>query len=505
MNIAYDLDGVFFDQEAFQFKKGIKYFKKQYIRQYYNNHGIKLRKSNIQVLDLATGRAFNSKKEIDFSKPYITMNSKGYNIKEVFMCSDKEQEKFWYKNMLPYALFAPFREDAVRIDKQLHEEGNKNFINSARAKADEDSLIGVIQRGIVIFRFKLRRIPYEKMVFCSYKDDQVIEAKVKACNDNNIDISIDDHKDIAVAIKNKTKAISLLFATRNNAEMENTDIPRYTNFSQLYYGIRKIQEKEKFKVLSREEKSKMTPLERENYYKAYREHLKNHVYNEKIIRKREKRLMRLIKYGKWLFDAFFKYEVIHPERIPKEKGITIAINHRSLADIPIAMSVFGPRPYHPMLKAEFLGTIWGRFFNSLGCNFVIREDKSSRELTREMSIQNILMGSDIILCPESTRNKTDRLLLDFSYGAVSISQNSGGPLYFCAIYKHKEYPKRVIDVVEKPLKVSEHDNLEEANKIFYNQALELLEGCKKYAEEKIREINEQKNANKKVKKLLPNK
>ena len=71
--------------------------------------------------------------------------------------------------MLPYALFAPFRVDAVRINKQLHEEGNKNFINSARAKADEDSLIGVIQRGIVIFRFKLRRIPYEKMVFVHIK------------------------------------------------------------------------------------------------------------------------------------------------------------------------------------------------------------------------------------------------------------------------------------------------------------------------------------------------
>ena len=100
----------------------------------------------------------------------------------------------------------------------------------------------------------------------------------------------------------------------------------------------------------------MTPLERANYYKAYREYLTKCVYDEKIVRKREKRLKRVIKYGKYIFDRFVKQEIINADRIPKEEGIIITTNHRDMLDIPLITRAIGPRPYHPMLKAEFLET-----------------------------------------------------------------------------------------------------------------------------------------------------
>lgn len=494
MRIGLDLDGLFFNQEKFQFKNGIPWFKNKYIKEYYEEYGVKLKKSDVQVLDLATGKAFNNKKEIDFNKPYIEMNSKGYGIKEVFNCSDEEQKKFWYKHMLGYALFVPFRAEAVRVAKQLHHEGKELYIISSRAKANENNIIGKIQRGIVIFRFKTRGIPYKKAIFCPYEEGQEIEAKVQACDDNGIDLMIEDKKGTAVAVEKRTKAKSFLFASRNNDDMKNKDIPRFVNFDDLYIGIRKFEEKEKFQVLHREEKEKMTPLERENYYREYRNYLMTHNYNEEIIRKREKRMKRVVKFGKLIFDRFVKYEVINTDRIP-EKGGVITVNHRDMLDIPTIMSAIGPRPYHPMLKSEFLETKAEKFLTKIDCLFVNRNDKTIRELSRENAIIRVLMGGYVIVCPEGTRNKTDKILLDFDHGAVSISQTSGELIYPSTIYRGRSC--RIINFGE-PIEVGPHTNLEEANKILYNRKLELLEESRKHDEEE----QEKLNSGVKVKKLL---
>lgn len=495
MRIGFDLDGLFFNQEKFQFKKGIKWFKDKYIKEYYENYGVKLKKSKIQVLDLATGKAFNSKKEVDIFKPHIEMNSKGYGIKAVFNCSEEEQKKFWYKNMLPYALFVPFRKESVRIMKQLISEGDEPYIISSRAKANENNLIGKIQRGIVIFRFKIRGISYKKAIFCPYEEGQEVEAKVEACRENNIDIMIEDKKETAIAVEKRTKAKSFLFASRNNDDMKNKDIPRFVNFDDLYLGIRKHGEKEKFEVLHREEKEKMTPIERENYYKAYREYLISHIYDEKITRKREKNLKRVIKYGKYIFDRFVKYEVINTDRIPKEEGVIFTTNHRDMLDLPSLMRVLGLRPYHPMLKAEFLDTIAGGVLTDLGGIFVNRNDKSIREQARETAAKRVLTGSDLMLCPEGTRNRTDQVLLQFDFGAVSIAQNTGRPIYPCVIYRSNNH--RIINI-GKPIEVDVHDDLEEANKLLYNTKLKLLEECNDREIERLT----QSELNPKTKKLI---
>ncbi|NLL44728.1 MAG: hypothetical protein GX247_03565 [Mollicutes bacterium] len=117
MNIGFDLDGVFFNQEKFQLKKGSKYFKSQYIKQYYKENGINLKKSDVQVFDVIRGKILDSAEKVDFTKPYLKINSNGYGIRQVFDCSEEEEEKFWYKHMLLYALFMPFRKDAVRVAK----------------------------------------------------------------------------------------------------------------------------------------------------------------------------------------------------------------------------------------------------------------------------------------------------------------------------------------------------------------------------------------------------
>lgn len=481
MNIGLDIDGVLIDQEKFQLQKGIKYFKREYIKKYFQEHKIKLNKSDIQVFDSVTGKGFNGK-EIDLTKHYIKINSNGYGIADVFNCSEADESKFWYKYMIEYALFAPFRKDAARVINQLHKDGNTIIPVTARAKSNENSIVGKFQRAMVILRLKTSGIPYDKIVFCSYKKGQELQDKVNACIDNKLELMIEDKKSNGETIEQQTDTKIFLYATRNNVDIKSKNILRFVNFSELYNGIKKHQETEKFSLLHKEEKDQLTTLERGNYYKAYRDYHTKYVYDKDIAAKREKKLKRVIKYGKFVFDKIVKHEIINPDRMPKEDGIIITINHRDMLDIPLVMRAIGPRAYHPMLKAEFLDTKAEGILTDLGCLFVNRYDKSIREQARETASKRVLTGSNIIVCPEGTRNKTDKPLLTFDFGAVSIAQNSGKRIYPCAIYKTSHH--KIVNFGNS-IEVGTNDDLVQVNQVLYNRTIELLEECKKMAEAQL--------------------
>lgn len=496
MNIGLDLDGPLMNQEKFQLKKGTKFFKKQYINDYYKNNGIKLKTSDVQVLDLVTGKQINGK-EIDLTKPYIKINSNGYGIAEVFGCDKEKEAAFWYKYMLFYALFVPFRKDAARVINQLHSEGNKFFVVTARAKANENNIIGKIQRALVILRLKLAKIPYEQIKFCSYEGDKELHDKESACIDYNLDLMIEDKKSNAEVIEQKTSTKTFLYATKNNADIKIKDVPRFVNYSELYNGIKKEQETEKFTLLHRDEKAMLTPEELENYYKAYRDYHTKYVYDKGIIKVREENLKKLVKYGKYVFDRFSKYEVINTDRMPKEDGVILTTNHRDMLDIPHVIRAMGERPCHPMLKAEFLDTKAEGVLTDIGCTFVNRDDKSIREQARETASKLVLSGSNIIVCPEGTRNKTNNLLLNFDFGAVSIAQNTGKLIYPCAVYRGLNH--RIVNF-GNPISVGINDSLNESNKILFDRTIELLEECKKIEEEKM--LQEPQESTSKIKKLI---
>lgn len=381
--------------------------------------------------------------------------------------------------MLKYALFAPFRKDSDRVAKLLKNEGNKLIAITARAKSDENNLIGAVQRFLVKIRFKMHGIKCNKFVFCSYKGQEELDDKVKACVSNDIDIMIEDKKGNAELIEKKTKAKSFLYATKNNADINNKNITRFVNFSEIYNGIKKYQETEKFNILHKEEKEKLSSFDKKNYYRAYREYQVKYVYDSEITKKRERKLIRAIKYGKFIFDRFVKHEVINMNQIPREDGVIITTNHRDMLDIPLVMRAIGPRPYHPILKSEFLDTKAEGILTNLGFIFVNRHDKSIREQSRETATKRVLTGSNVIICPEGTRNKTDKPLLNFDFGAVSIAQNSGKPIYPCAIYKLSNH--KIVNF-GNPIYVDINDELENKNELLYRTTISLLEECKKYYE-----------------------
>ncbi len=487
MNIGFDLDGVFINQEKFQLDKGIKYFKKQYIKNNKKLDSKKIKPRDIQVVDVLTGKIFKSNKEVDYTQPFIKIKSNGYGISDVFMCSKEEEEKFWVRHMPQYALFAPFRKDSDLIAKRLHDEGNKIIILTSRAKSNETSAIGMIQRAMVKLRFKIKGIPYDKIVFCEYKNGHEIQDKCIACIDNDIDLMIEDKLSTAESIESRTKTQNFLMATRNNADLKNPKIQRFVNFIDLYNGIKKKFSKDKFVLLSREEKSKLSAEDLETYYQKLREYYQNQKYDQDIVLNREEKVKKAIKFGKFFFDKYAKHQVINSQNIPVEDGVVITLNHRDMLDIPLVITSMGlVRAYHPMLKAEFLDTKAEGILTDLGSIFVNRNDKSSRTQARENAIRYVLNGSNVIICPEGTRNKTDKPLLDFDYGAVSTAQNSGKKIYPCAIYR--DVDKKIVNFGQ-PIEVGISDNLETANNLLFGTTIRLLEECEKHSSRKLQEAS----------------
>ncbi len=482
LNIGLDLDGPIFQQEAFQIKYGVKYFKNIYIKDYYKKTGIKLKKSDVKVLDSSTNKELNGKKEIDLLKPHIVINSRGYSIRQEFNCSEEEEKIFWIKNMIKYALFVPINPDSARILNKLNDENYGIFINSSRAKADEQNIIGFIQRSIVIFRLKLAKIPHEKITFSSYKEEYEVEQKTQVCKDNNIDINIEDKKSIAESIEKNTKAISLLYATRNNSDINNKDIKRYVDWNEFYNAVKRLENNQNFEKIPVVKINELTDDEKHHYFEKFKEYLIKTYYDQETIKKREARIQRLVKYGKIFFDIAEKSIIINASRKPKEDGVILTTNHRDMLDIPTLMGAVGPKPYYGMLKSEFLETPFGQILTNINFGFIDRNDKSCREQSKETAARRILHGSDIVICPEGTRNTVNDTLLEFGLGAVTIARNTGRPIYPVAQYK--SLYGRIVNF-GKPIYVKQTDDVIEANKILYNETLKLYLECQKYEAQRM--------------------
>jgi 1-acyl-sn-glycerol-3-phosphate acyltransferase len=127
-----------------------------------------------------------------------------------------------------------------------------------------------------------------------------------------------------------------------------------------------------------------------------------------------------------------------------------------------------------MAKKEYFDswkTRW--FFKSVGCIPVNRSIKDNNATS--LALEHLNNGGAIGLFPEGTRNKTDKFLLDFKFGTVSMASKTGAtiiPFGITGDYKFRS--KNLTIRYGKPFKVGSMD-LEEANKKLYNEVKKLME------------------------------
>ena len=173
-----------------------------------------------------------------------------------------------------------------------------------------------------------------------------------------------------------------------------------------------------------------------------------------------------------IFKLYYNPTIIGKENIPKEGSIIIAGNHKHLYDQCLAI-ISTKRIINYMVKKEYFENkkvAW--FFKSVGCISVDRTKKDPR--AKEQAINILKKEGAIGIFSEGTRNRTNKVLLPFKYGCVSIAQKTNSyivPFGISGDYKFRS--KNLKIVFGKPFKVNSL-TLEEANKKLEEKVLSLI-------------------------------
>lgn len=173
----------------------------------------------------------------------------------------------------------------------------------------------------------------------------------------------------------------------------------------------------------------------------------------------------LYRIGRTLLGPVFKWyynpRIIGKENIPKDGSIVIAGNHKHLYDQCLAI-ISTKRIINYMAKKEYFDNkkvAW--FFKSVGCISVDRAKKDPVAVGKALDVLN--NGGAIGIFPEGTRNKTDKFLLPFKFGAVSMAKKTDSYIVpFGIVGDYKFRSKNLKITFGKPFKVGDL-TLEEAN------------------------------------------
>ncbi len=111
--------------------------------------------------------------------------------------------------------------------------------------------------------------------------------------------------------------------------------------------------------------------------------------------------------AKWIAQLFFGYRVIHPERLPEEGGLILAVNHQSYFDPPLAGICSRRGVYYLARKSLLEWPFFGPLFPAMN---VIPVDRDGNDMSAlKIIIRKIRGGDGVVLFPEGTRSPDGRL------------------------------------------------------------------------------------------------
>ncbi len=333
MKIGIDVDGVLTNLEEYQLKYGKKYFK-----------------------DI---------KDIDET---------GYDICDIFHCSEAEREKFWTKYIWKYSLTESIREDAKLVIDKLKEEGNEIYIITGRAHTTEDNTMGNLFRKMLEYWLRKNGIIYDAIYYCS--EDKSSNEKFELCQKLGIDVMIEDKKENIDKIKEIANVICV--DAKYNQGIEGENVFRINNFSQLYNLINQK---------TNHSNSYIRKFDKDEFKTSYG-------------------IVRAI--GSPAFKLLLKPTIINKEYIPKDGPLLLCGNHLHVWDqFPVICST--KRTTHWMSKKEYFDGKMGPFFRKTGAICVDRFGNPHESVNEALNYLDV--GSAVGLFPEGTRNhlKTNKI------------------------------------------------------------------------------------------------
>jgi len=161
-----------------------------------------------------------------------------------------------------------------------------------------------------------------------------------------------------------------------------------------------------------------------------------------------------------IFKLYYRPKVIGKENIPKKGSIIIAGNHKHVMD-QCGVIISTKRVIHYMAKKEYFDGKHAWFFKMMGC---IPVNRSIHDNDAKTEALNVLKdGKALGIFPEGTRNKTEKFLLPFKFGCVSMAKKTDSYIVpFSVTGDYKFRSKNLVYRIGKPFKVTNMD-LKSAN------------------------------------------
>lgn len=122
-----------------------------------------------------------------------------------------------------------------------------------------------------------------------------------------------------------------------------------------------------------------------------------------------------------------RYKGERLENLHKHKAYIYVSNHTSFLDAP-AMPLFIPGQFRPLGKKELTKIpVLGAIVKTV-CVMVDRSSAESRKKSVEKLVRLIKSGTSIVIFPEGTMNRTNRVLKPFYDGAFRIAVETKSPI-----------------------------------------------------------------------------
>lgn len=175
-----------------------------------------------------------------------------------------------------------------------------------------------------------------------------------------------------------------------------------------------------------------------------------------------------------IFKAYYNPKLINKENIPTDGPIVIACNHIHLFDQCLTIAAT-KRIIHYMAKKEYFDGKLRPLFEAFGCIPVDRQNTDIKSVKAAMKV--LRRGGAIGIFPEGTRNRTDKLLLDFKPGATALAQKTDAYIVPCGLTGEYKFRSKTLSIrYGEPFKVKDM-TVQEANEKLYNEIKRLvLEG-----------------------------
>ncbi|PSR33495.1 MAG: 1-acyl-sn-glycerol-3-phosphate acyltransferase [Sulfobacillus benefaciens] len=175
-----------------------------------------------------------------------------------------------------------------------------------------------------------------------------------------------------------------------------------------------------------------------------------------------------------VFSLYCRIETTGLENVPRSGALMIALNHKSLADPPMAATVM-PRRVYFMAKAElFRFRPFGWLIASLGAYPVHRGHPDRKAIRRSLEI--LSSGQALMIFPEGHRSETGELQAARA-GVVYLAQKTNCWVLPVGISGEYGFRKTIRYSVGKPFRISPDLSREEAQLLVMQKIAEQIPGA----------------------------